>query len=321
MKHKDKFLNAPTLFNIYDDLLIESNAPTEPAPAKKQKATKPAKKKAEKDPMGKLREFDKKEIEDWGSCMSSEAKTFYRLFKNYIKRAFPDAEIIGFKPNHYNASGYIKQGNNYVYVSHSMKRVYYGHDYAIVDFSVKSAPHGVLFRIAKHEKDYTGDHNRFTSINSMVDDICALFKKMENSENAKNEVFEDLPLGKYLNTDKNIKAPDESNRIGKVIPFQKLQDYIGKKVLIEHQRQGYPERNSIIKDYQVVEITSYRKNADHSYIRNEETGEYEVGHTYDKVGIKNKKIHGLGSVAEIDCTNGRFEVYFPYPTCFYELVA
>ncbi len=122
--------------------------------------------------MKTFKKWNKKRIEDWGAYMSEDGKSFYRAFKNYIKRSFPDAELIGFKPNHYDTSGFIKRGGVYVYVSHSIDR-YRGY----VDFET-GAINGVLYRVARDEKDYTGGANNFTSINNMVKDIEKFFARM-----------------------------------------------------------------------------------------------------------------------------------------------
>ena len=72
--------------------------------------------------MKNFKKWENKFIEDWGCAMSDDAKSFYRAFKNYLKRAFPNAELIGFKPNHYDTSGFIKMNGKVIYVSHSIDR-------------------------------------------------------------------------------------------------------------------------------------------------------------------------------------------------------
>lgn len=116
--------------------------------------------------MKNFKKWNKKNIEDWGSVMSDDGKAFYKAFKGYLKRSFPDAEIIGFKPNHYNAFGFVKYNDKYIYISHNIDR-YRCH----VDFDDTSTLYGVLYRTAKNEKDYTGGRNHFTSINCLVDEV------------------------------------------------------------------------------------------------------------------------------------------------------
>jgi len=124
--------------------------------------------------MKTFKKWDKKHMEDCGCYMSDEAKSFYRAFKNYIKRSFPNADLVGFKPNHYDASGFIIQDGNCIYVSHSLNRGYNGGCEA--DFSDSSCSGGVLYRTAKSTKDYTGGHNHFCSINNMTDAIRDMFE-------------------------------------------------------------------------------------------------------------------------------------------------
>ena len=65
--------------------------------------------------MKSFKAWDKRPIEDWGTYMSDEAKSFVRAFKNYLKRSLPGCELIGFKPNHYDTSGFVKRGDKYIY--------------------------------------------------------------------------------------------------------------------------------------------------------------------------------------------------------------
>ena len=183
---------TPTLFDLFD---LEEFLPTEsPAPLPKQEKASLEKKEKPKDIMGNFRKWDKKPMEDWGTAMSADAKSYVRAFKNYLKREFPDAEIIGFKPNHYDTSGFIKMNNLCVYVSHYMDRRPDGT--VMVDFSDSSFRNHVLYRSARDEKDYTGGHNNWTSINKMADDIRALFEKMANNRqtNSKPNMEKEVPL-------------------------------------------------------------------------------------------------------------------------------
>lgn len=112
--------------------------------------------------MKTFKKWNMVKIEDWGGYMSDDAKKFYRAFKNYLKRAFPDAEVIGFKPNHYDASGFVRFDDKYIYISHSIDRYR-----CCVDFNDASYLNGVLYRTAKNDKDYHGGHNNFCSINNL----------------------------------------------------------------------------------------------------------------------------------------------------------
>ena len=120
--------------------------------------------------MNTFKKWNKKHIEDWGCVCSDDAKSFYRAFKNYIKRIVPDAELIGFKANHYDTFGMIKKNGRFLEIIHSIDR-YRGY----VDFDETGAMNGVLYRTAKDEKDYTGGPNHFCSINELADRIRFYF--------------------------------------------------------------------------------------------------------------------------------------------------
>lgn len=120
----------------------------------------------ENNKMKTFKKWNGKRIEDWGCYMSDDAKSFYRAFKNYLKRCFPEAEIIGFKPNHYDTSGFIRFGNSYIYVSHSL-----GRQGSPIDFGDSSYMNGVLYRSAENSKDFHGGANHFCSLNGLADSI------------------------------------------------------------------------------------------------------------------------------------------------------
>ncbi len=115
--------------------------------------------------MNTFKKWNHKTIEDDGCYMSSEAKSFYRGFKNFLKRSFPDAELVGFKPNHYDTSGFIIKDNKCIYVSHSINRG------LPLDFNANNPMTGVLYRKAKCTTDYTGGTNNFSSMFKLADNI------------------------------------------------------------------------------------------------------------------------------------------------------
>ena len=128
-----------------------------------------------------------------------------------------------------------------------------------------------------------------------------------------NQIAGQITLNDILSESVPLGYVDESRK-GKVIPFQELANYIGRRVVIELAWQSGV-------CYRVVMIKNYYKDADHTYRLNKSTGEYEMEHTYDKVGYSDdkKKAHKENSwVGEIHCKNGRWKPYFEYPNCFYE---
>ena len=145
--------------------------------------------------MNTFRKWNGKRIEDWGSVMSTDAKSFYRAFKNYLKREFPDAELIGFKPNHYDFSGFIHQGDNYIYISHALDRYK-----ERVDFNDSGVSTGVLYRTADGPKDYRGGTNNFCSINKLADCVRSLFDRMERQRASETSVKESKTLNEKIYT-------------------------------------------------------------------------------------------------------------------------
>lgn len=122
--------------------------------------------------MKNFKKFDKKEMEDWGSYMSDEAKTFVRAFKNYLKRNLPGCVLEGFKPNHYDTFGFVvRPDGSIVYVSYALNRQ---RDCCYADFSDDTYLNGVLYRTASSTKDYRGGQNHFTSINNIAKAILEL---------------------------------------------------------------------------------------------------------------------------------------------------
>ncbi len=123
--------------------------------------------------MNTFKKWNGKVIEDWGSVMSEDGKKFYKAFKNFLKRSFPEAEVIGFKPNHYDASGFICKDGKYIYINHSIDR---GRGY--VDFSETGSFNGVLYRTAENDKDYKGGMNHFCNMYELVSAVNNLFERM-----------------------------------------------------------------------------------------------------------------------------------------------
>ena len=134
-----------------------------------------------------------------------------------------------------------------------------------------------------------------------------------------------ITINDFLSENARLTFVDKSH-VGKIIPFQKLKNYIGKKVIIESKTQGY--NTDVPKSwYKVVIIKDYCKDADLTYKLNKTTGEYVPDFSYDKVIFSDdkKKAHrGNMSTREIDCTNGRYKPFggfAKYAGCFYEYKA
>lgn len=118
-----------------------------------------------------------KAVEDCGSYMSKEAKTFVTDFRNMLKRELSPygIEMVSLKPNHYDCFGFVKKGDHYIYISYSIPR--YG---SCINFYLSGSFDGVLYRTAKNEKDYTGGRNHFSSIEYLPNAIISLFSCMKS---------------------------------------------------------------------------------------------------------------------------------------------
>ena len=103
-----------------------------------------------------------------------------------------------------------------------------------------------------------------------------------------------ITINDFLSENASLTFVDKSH-VGKIIPFQKLKNYIGKRVIIESKTQGY--NTDVPKSWYKVVIFSDDK----------------------------KKAHrGNMSTREIDCTNGRYKPFggfAKYAGCFYEYKA
>lgn len=117
-----------------------------------------------------LKEYENYKFEYLITVCSDDFKSFTRKFKGFLKRNLPgDCELIGFKPNHYDFSGFVKHGNEYIYVRYSWNRL---HPLSITRDDTLG---GVLVRFAKNEKDYKGENNRFTCFKDLPDFLVNMF--------------------------------------------------------------------------------------------------------------------------------------------------
>lgn len=128
-----------------------------------------------------------------------------------------------------------------------------------------------------------------------------------------------VKLGKY--------NPNLKDRIGKMIPFARLSEFIGKDVIME--------LNSKFVSYKVVRITSFRKDSeriynspngivgewlfDNVYSENNKNNCIYIG-TADRIGYSdNEKGKENAWVSEYFCTNGRYIPTTSYTECMYEI--
>ena len=122
--------------------------------------------------MNKFKKWHGRSVDEGYTSMSEEAKSFVRQFKNFLKRNFPDATLDGFTAGHYFTSGFLTQNGVCVYISYDIPRYN-----TPLDFCESGARFGVLYRLAKNTKDYTGGPNNFSSMFELVENLQAFIKK------------------------------------------------------------------------------------------------------------------------------------------------
>lgn len=121
-----------------------------------------------------MKNWNNKVIEDSGSFMSREATSFCTAFKNMLKRGLNPygVEIVNFIRGHYYLSGFLRKDDVFIYINFNIPR---GNRHA-VDFQSKCFSDKVLYRYAKDERDYLGEHNRFTSIEELPEVLLSAFE-------------------------------------------------------------------------------------------------------------------------------------------------
>lgn len=90
-----------------------------------------------------------------GVCTGEDYKKFQNKYINYLRSVCKEQgwEVVNVGRGHYYFSLFIKDGDKHIYL-------------AIFDvrYNPNSWCNNILVRYAKHEKDYTGGCNRYTSL-------------------------------------------------------------------------------------------------------------------------------------------------------------
>ena len=100
--------------------------------------------------------------------IEDDFKSFNTKFKNAIKKLLPDGfELHHWNRGHYYCSGVIKTPNDkFIYIS--IPDVRYWQNEWITN---------ILYRTMKHDKDWTGGPNNYTSLFTFTEDIKKLYKE------------------------------------------------------------------------------------------------------------------------------------------------
>lgn len=108
-----------------------------------------------------------------GCYTGEDYLSFERKYRNLMKYIAKNigAEMVSFLKGHYHCSCFFKKGEKYIYVAFADVRFYEGEWFK-----------RILYRDAKHEKDYTGGHNKYTSLEDLERSLRELFSKLERKE-------------------------------------------------------------------------------------------------------------------------------------------
>lgn len=105
------------------------------------------------------------------SSVTEQYKSAKRLFRNQMKKLFPDDEIIIGSCPHFEFTGFIKRGEKYVYfASGDLRNCGEGYRDPFLN--------SMLVRTAKHDKDWTGGCNNFVKYD---DDFSERFREKVDS--------------------------------------------------------------------------------------------------------------------------------------------
>ena len=104
-----------------------------------------------------------------GGTTGEDFKVFARKYKNHIQKQLKSVglELTNFSSGHYIGSGFVTNGSKFVYFSYSDVRHF-----------PNSWFNNILIRTAEHEKDYTGGHNNYTTLENFAEDVKRLITRL-----------------------------------------------------------------------------------------------------------------------------------------------
>ena len=113
-----------------------------------------------------IKKWQGRTLEDDGCYVSKEFRSFQTAFGNAMKKIAQGigAEVVNYSKGHYDVSGFIKRGDNYVYFSYDNGLSSKGRTYvSLKDNDNNGFMCPLLIRTAKHEKDFTGGTNNYAA--------------------------------------------------------------------------------------------------------------------------------------------------------------
>lgn len=113
-----------------------------------------------------LRKYYNKDIEDYGGVVSPEYKQFAKDYKNILRGIVKkiNFNLYKFNNNHYTFSAILQDiDGKFYYISISDVR-YFKNEWA----------DNILYRTMKHDKDWTGGSNHYTTLSELKDNLLCL---------------------------------------------------------------------------------------------------------------------------------------------------
>lgn len=107
-------------------------------------------------------------IEDDGAYPSPDFKSFARKWRNFANRMAKNNgwELVNFNTGHYYCSWFMKKNDKFIYCSFSDVRHFSSSWYK-----------NILYRTAKHDRDYTGGSNCYSSLQNLESNLARMFER------------------------------------------------------------------------------------------------------------------------------------------------
>lgn len=156
-----------------------------------------------------IKTWDGRRLEDWGSVVSKEFKSFQQAMKREVKRLAEEegVSLAYWSNGHYDMTGVLERDGLFVYFSYSNL------DRTHVVLTPKGGWHNcVLMRTMKHAKDWTGGSNNNIEFSQFSETMKRLFREQEAIRDKENSSINNQNNNETMA--KNLKAAD---LIGKVI--------------------------------------------------------------------------------------------------------
>lgn len=156
-----------------------------------------------------IKTWDGRRLEDWGSVVSKEFKSFQQAMKREVKRLAEEegVSLAYWSNGHFDMTGVLERDGLFVYFSYSNL------DRTHVVLTPKGGWHNcVLMRTMKHAKDWTGGSNNNIEFSQFTETMKRLFREQEAIRDKENSSINNQNNNETMA--KNLKAAD---LIGKVI--------------------------------------------------------------------------------------------------------